>query len=52
MERGEAILNAQLICNEPIGLVNGELCDLERVEIPGWLEKIDEIESCDDTSRG
>ena len=34
-----------MICGEAFCLVDGWLWQLETVEIPGWLERFDEMES-------
>ncbi len=40
------ITNVHMICGNGWSLANGCLCELERVQIPGWLERFDE--SCED----
>ena len=48
MEDGEQIQNAHLLCTdgftEAYGLIDGFSVELERVEIPGWLEQYEDLE--------
>jgi len=42
MDTGE-VIHTQLICGQAFCLVDGWLWPLETVEIPGWLERFDEL---------